>query len=208
MLDRLEVADRIAELFAHLRVLDRRAQTPVGDAGRFRSEQQCTGRVDIDVVKVGTTLERQPDVGDRDCRHAPREVEAVQRRDGNFVGCQQPPVSTPLDDSGREQPLGVPGAHDGVKCPAQDDAVCLRPTGQLARPPCDSAVSCGARSTTAAGLVLLGVAGLEMVMVGVSSTWSSLKVKAPEQPELLPQHPAFRVAHAGERRLAARLGPN
>ena len=148
MLDRLEVADRIAELFAHLRVLDRRAQTPVGDAGRFRSEQQGTGRVDIDVVKVGTTLERQLDVVDRDCRHAPREVEAVQRRDGNFVGCQQPPVSTPLDDSGREQPLGVLGAHDGVKCTAEDDAVCPRPTGQLARPPRDSAVSCGARSTT------------------------------------------------------------
>ena len=81
VLDRLELADRPAELVADLGVIGGGVGGPVGDAGRLGPEQDRGQAGDRAPVQPGQQPVRgHGDPVGADPRHRPGEVQAVQRR--------------------------------------------------------------------------------------------------------------------------------
>ena len=94
VLDRLEAADRLAELFAHLRVLDGRVQCPPGQSGGLGGQHRR--RQILDPLRWRRQRRRRRIVED-DAGQRSREVRRRERFDGDPVGRrvdQQPAVGT------------------------------------------------------------------------------------------------------------------
>jgi hypothetical protein len=122
VLDRLELADRPAELVPDPGVVRRRLHRPVGDAARFRREQRGGQRRDLGAGEAGQDPPGgHPELAGPDRGQRAGLVQAVQPGDGQVRGVDHRP------------PLVLPGTHGqdhqvGQAC--AEDRGCLAVEGQ------------------------------------------------------------------------------
>jgi hypothetical protein len=123
VLDRLELADRPAELMADLRVLRGGAGGPVGNPGRLGAEQDSRQAGDRTPVQPGQQPVRGHDrpVG-ADPGHRPGEVQAVQGRDLEAAGVDGGPHLAALGLDREDDDVSQRRAEDRTGLALDDQA--------------------------------------------------------------------------------------